>query len=149
MAEGLNKVMLLGNIGQDPELRVTGAGLAILKFSFATSRRYKDNSGNRHEETEWHRVVVFGTRAEALSKFLSRGDKLLVEGRIKYGSYLDKEGVTKRTTDIVAENIFTTGGRLEGSSDGGGGARIANSQVDAEGATETYGGVPDDDDIPF
>src|ERR1044071_7201569 len=118
MAEGLNRVLLLGNLGADPELRMTGSGQAVLKMRLATSETYLDKNRVRQEKTEWHSVVVWGKRAEALSKFLTKGSRLFIEGGLRTSSYDDKEGNKRYRTEIVANNII-----LAGSGGGGGGAR--------------------------
>ena len=116
MAEGLNRVMLLGNLGADPELRVTSGGQSVLKLRLATSETYLDKNRVRQERTEWHSVVVWGKRAEALGKFLTKGSRLFIEGGLRTSSYDDKEGNKKYRTEIVASNII-----LSGSGGGGGG----------------------------
>jgi single-strand DNA-binding protein len=127
MAEGLNRVLLLGNLGADPELRVTAGGQAVLKLRLATNESYVDKNNVRQERTEWHRVTVWGRRAEALGKFLQKGDSLFIEGRLQTSSY-EKNGEKRYSTDIVASNIILSGGRArsegaprEGISGGGGG----------------------------
>lgn len=159
MAEGLNRVILLGNLGADPELRMTGGGTAVLKVRLATSESYLDRNKQRQERTEWHRVVIWGRRAEALSKILSKGDRILVEGSLRTSSYEDRDGNKKFSTEIVANNIVLSGGGRGGGGGGGGG----RSEAGAAGAGDfaqsggggggyddaDYGGVPDDDDIPF
>jgi len=120
MAEGLNRVMLLGNLGADPELRVTSGGQSVLKLRLATSETYLDKNRVRQERTEWHSVVVWGKRAEALGKFLTKGSRLFVEGGLRTSSYDDKEGNKRYRTEIVASNIILSG---SGGGGGGGGAR--------------------------
>src|SRR5271166_1995156 len=109
MAEGLNRVMLLGNLGADPELRVTPGGQAVLKLRLATNETYLDRNNVRQDRTEWHRVTVWGKRAEALGKFLTKGDLLMVEGRLQTSSY-EKNGEKRYSTEIVANNIVLPGG---------------------------------------
>jgi single-strand DNA-binding protein len=121
MAEGLNRVMLLGNLGADPELRVTSGGQSVLKLRLATSETYLDKNRVRQERTEWHSVVVWGKRAEALGKFLTKGSRLFVEGGLRTSSYDDKEGNKKYRTEIVASNIILSGGGGGGGGRGGGG----------------------------
>jgi single stranded DNA-binding protein len=121
MPEGLNRVMLLGNLGADPELRVTPGGQAVLKLRLATNESYMDRNNVRQERTEWHRVTVWGRRAEALGKFLQKGDSLFVEGRLSTSSY-EKNGEKRYSTEVVANNIVLPGrGKGEGARDGGGG----------------------------
>src|SRR5262245_59121823 len=111
MAEGLNRVLLLGNLGADPELRVTNSGQSVLKLRLATSETYLDRNKVRQERTEWHNVVIWGKRAEALSKFLTKGSRLFVEGGLRTSSYDDKEGNKRYRTEVVALNIILVGGR--------------------------------------
>jgi len=113
MAEGLNRVMLIGNLGADPELRVTPGGQSVLKLRLATNESYLDKNNVRQERTEWHRVTVWGRRAEALGKLLAKGETIYVEGRISTTSY-EKDGEKKYSTEVVATNIILTGGRSRG-----------------------------------
>ncbi len=165
MAEGLNRVMLLGNLGADPELRVTPGGQSVLKLRLATTESYVDKSGTRQERTDWHRITVWGKRGEALSKFLTKGSSIFIEGRIQTSSY-EKNGEKRYTTEIVANNIILAGrGRGGGAeqgegaarserSYGGGGARTpAPAPAAAEEPADAFaggGGAFDgDDEIPF
>lgn len=153
MAEGLNRVMLLGNLGADPELRMTPSGQAVLKLRLATSESYLDRNRVRQERTEWHSVVVWGKRAEALSKILTKGTRLFVEGGLRTSSYDDKDGNKRYRTEIVASNVILGGG--------GGGARGGAGKPAEYGREDDYvapgggGGYDDadygggDDDIPF
>lgn len=126
MAEGLNRVMLLGNLGADPELRMTGGGQAVLKLRLATSESYLDKNRVRQERTEWHSVVVWGKRGEALSKFLTKGSRLFVEGSLRTSSY-EVEGQKRYRTEVIAREVILAGrgggggGRDEGGYGGGGG----------------------------
>ena len=117
---GLNKVMLIGNLGADPELKYTQGGQSVLKIRLATTETYLNKAGERQERTEWHTVVLWGKRAEALHKFLHKGKTIYVEGRIQTRSYEDKDGVKKYATDINANDIILLGGRGEGGGGGGG-----------------------------
>jgi len=152
MAEGLNRVILLGNLGADPELRMTNGGTAVLNIRLATSETYLDRNKQRQERTEWHRVVIWGKRAEALGKILAKGDRILVEGSLRTSSYDDRDGNKRYTTEIVATNIVLSGGG------GGGGARSRGpaemGPPPSQGGGRSYddadyGPPPDDDDIPF
>ena len=117
MAEGLNKVILIGNLGADPELKFTQGGQGVLRLRLATSESYMNKSGERQQRTEWHTVIVWGKRGEALNNILSKGRSIGVEGRIQYRQWDDKEGNKRNSTEINATNIILLGGRR----DGGGG----------------------------
>jgi single-strand DNA-binding protein len=143
MAEGLNRVMLLGNLGADPELKMTQGGQAVLKLRLATSETYLDKNKVRQERTEWHSITIWGKRAEALSRFLSKGSRLFVEGRIQTSSYDDKDGQKRYRTEVVATNIILSGGGTQGGERG-----ATATAVTAGGYDSDYGGGGDDD-IPF
>lgn len=113
MSEGFNRVTLLGNLGADPELKVTPNGGSVLKLRMATTERYVDKNKERQERTEWHQIAIWGKRADALAKFLHKGDSLLVEGSLRTDSY-EKDGVKKYSTEIVASNIVLCGGKGKG-----------------------------------
>jgi single-strand DNA-binding protein len=121
MADGLNRVMLLGNLGADPELRMTSGGQAVLKLRLATSETYLDRNKVRQERTEWHSVIIWGKRGEALAKILAKGSRIFVEGGLRTSSYDDKEGKKRYKTEVVANNIILSGGGRGGG--GGGGPR--------------------------
>jgi single-strand DNA-binding protein len=118
MSEGLNRVMLLGHLGADPELRFTQGGQAVLNMRLATTESYLDKDKVRRERTDWHNVVVWGKRGEALAKFLTKGSALFVEGSIRTSSYDDRDGNKRYKTEIIAQNILLTGGRGRGDGDG-------------------------------
>ena len=153
MSEGLNKVLLLGNLGADPELKMTNGGQAVLKLRLATSETYLDKNKVRQERTEWHSVTVWGKRAEALAKFLTKGSRLFIEGQIRTSSYDDKNGEKRYRTEITATNIILSGGS-KGDGDGGsrgGGKSQSSSKPDAGSANfpdADYGGGGDDE-VPF
>lgn len=107
--EGLNRVMLLGNLGSDPEYRVTQGGQSVLNLRLATSEKYLDRDKQRQERTEWHNVVIWGNRADALSKILTKGSRIYVEGALRTTSY-EKDGGKRYKTEIVASNILLQGG---------------------------------------
>ena len=138
MAEGLNKVLLLGNLGADPELRVTPGGQAVLKLRLATTESYLDRNNTRQERTEWHRITIWGKRGEALAKFLTKGDRLFVEGRIQTSSY-EKNGEKRYSTDIIANNVILAGGGR------GRGDRPEGDQPRSSGRTPSSGGGRNDD----
>jgi single-strand DNA-binding protein len=140
MSEGLNKVILLGNLGSNPELRMTNSGTGVLNIRLATTETYLDANKQRQERTEWHRVVLFGKRSEALGKILTKGDRILVEGGLRTTSYDDKDGNKKYTTEIVANNVVLNGSGKGGERSGGGGGNSYNQNTNDD---------PNDDNIPF
>ncbi len=163
MAEGLNRVMLLGNLGADPELRYTQAGKAVLNMRLATTESYLDANKVRQERTDWHNVVLWGKRGEALAKFLTKGSTIFVEGGLRTSSYDDKDGNKRYKTEVHATNII-----LAGRGRGGGGAEMGDPGGGSPGAGGggRRGGPPSapprdeppppddfgsggDDDIPF
>lgn len=158
MAEGLNKVMLIGNLGQDPELRYTQKGQPILNMRLATNESFLNRDNERQERTEWHTVILWGKRGEALNKFLSKGKQLYIEGRLQTRQWEDKDGNRRYTTEVVATNVVLLGGRGGGAGyDAGpppgddyapGGNGNDNGGGGSGGAA---GGGPagGDDDIPF
>lgn len=109
MADGLNKVCVLGNLGQDPELRVTAGGDSVLTLSVGCNESWLDKNRVRQERVEWVRCVVWGRRAEALAKFLRKGDKIFVEGSLRTNSYDDREGVKRYSTQVIARNVILGG----------------------------------------
>ena len=118
----INKVIIIGNLGRDPEVRYTPSGAAVCNVSVATTRNWKDkNSGDKVEETEWHRVVFYDRLAEIAGEYLKKGRSVYVEGRLKTRKWQDKDGKDNYTTEIVAENMQLLGGREGGSYGGGGG----------------------------
>ena len=136
----VNRVILIGNLGRDPELPYTPSGTAVANFSLATTDRFSNKQGERQERTEWHRIVAWGRTAELCAQYLSKGRSVYVEGRLQTNEWEDKEGQKRRTTEIVAQTVQFLGGRNAGES---GGAPPPSS-----------GGGPDSppppsDDIPF
>ncbi len=153
----VNKVILIGNLGKDPEVRYAPSGSAICNITLATSRQWKDKtSGEKQEETEWHRVVFYDRLAEVAGEYLKKGRPVYVEGRLKTRQWTDKEGVEKYTTEIVADQMQLLGSREgmgEGGGEGGGrsSAPAARPSAAAKPATQKSStGFDDmDDDIPF
>ena len=139
----VNKVILVGNLGKDPELRYTPAGVAVCNFSVATTERYKDKEGQQQEKTEWHNITVWRGLEEVCGKFLQKGKQVYIEGKIQTRSYDDRDGNKRYITEIVAENMQMLGGRGE----------VGGTQTEsiAQQAANTFDGeiVPDQDDIPF
>lgn len=160
MADGLNKVLLLGNLGADPELRFTQGGQGVLNMRIATTESYLDKDKVRQERTEWHNIVVWGKRGEALAKILTKGSSVFVEGRLATSSYDDREGVKRYKTEVVATNIIISGGRtasgdraeaqpraaVNGSHGGQQGAPKTTAPAVAGDPEVSYGS---DEDIPF
>jgi len=161
---GINKVILLGNLGKDPEVRSTPGGLTICRFSLATGERKKDQSGQWVDHTEWHNIVTFGRTAENCQRFLKKGRQAFVEGRIRTNKWQDKEGKDRYTTEILADTVQFVGGRGE-SSDSDYAGEPANDNIlagipTADSLPKAANGVSrpsvsnepvtfDDDDIPF
>ena len=129
----VNKVILMGNLGRDPEVRYAPSGAAVCNVSIATTRQWKDKSGERKEETEWHRVVFYDRLAEIAGEYLKKGRPVYVEGRLKYGKYTDKEGVERYTTDIIATEMQLLGSRDGGGDDEGGGYSRSRESSRPEG----------------
>jgi single-strand DNA-binding protein len=134
---GVNKVILVGKLGADPEVRYTAGGTAVCKFSLATNRRFTGKDGQKQEKTEWHRIVTWAKLAEICGQYLAKGKEVYIEGRIEYGSY-EKDDVKLYTTDIVAENMTMLGS--PGQSNRG--------QEPESPFGPPEGGMPEDD-IPF
>ena len=161
----VNKVIIVGNLGKDPEVRYMPSGSAICSVTIATSRQWKDKtSGDKQEETEWHRVTFFDRMAEIAGEYLKKGRPVYVEGRLKTRKYTDKDGVEKYATEIIATDMQLLGGREGGGGGGGAGmggddmgspaaprsAPPARSVPAAKPAAKSPTGFDDmDDDIPF
>ena len=155
----VNKVILLGNLGRDPETRYTTGGDAVTNLSIATSEQWKDKSGEKQERTEWHRVVLFGRQAEIAGEYLKKGRSVYIEGRLQTRKYTDKDGVEKYSTEIVGDRMQLIGGGREGGS--GGDTEFASAPSGGGARRESGGGKPAsgggakknvddfDDDIPF
>jgi len=118
MARGINKVILVGNLGNDPDVKYTQSGMAVTRISLATTSVRKDRDGNTQERTEWHRVVFFGKLGEIAGEYLRKGRQVYVEGSIRYDKYTGQDGVEKYSTDIIADEMQMLGGR-DGDSGGG------------------------------
>ena len=171
---GVNKAILVGNLGRDPELRHTPNGQAVVNFTLATSENWTDKSGERQERTEWHRIVVWGKTAEMCNQYLSKGRTVYVEGRIQTREWEDKDGNKRYTTEINASTVNFIGPRTSsndggssysgsggsgsggsgsgGSGSGGGGnagTRSTSSDSSAGPSDQMEAGPPVDDDIPF
>jgi len=155
----VNRVILVGRLGRDPETRYTGGGQAVANFSLATDESYKDRNGERQKRTEWHKIVVWGKQAEIAQQYLKKGSLIFVEGRIQSREWQDKEGQKRTSFEIVANNFRMLGGRAEGAAAaGGGGAPRVGEEMESRAAAtdDAYGGGgpsggPEisDEDIPF
>jgi single-strand DNA-binding protein len=143
---GVNKVILVGNLGANPEVRYTAGGQPVANLRLATSQRWTDKSGQRQESTEWHRVVLFGRTAEIAQKYLTKGRQVYIEGRIQTRQWQDQQGQKRYTTEIVATNMQLLGGRQDGAMQGG--EDVSAAMAPPDEATADFGGGPDDD-IPF
>jgi single-strand DNA-binding protein len=165
MAEGLNRVMLLGNLGADPELRMTPSGQSVLNLRLATTERYMDKNKSWQERTDWHNIVIWGKRGEALHRILGKGSTIFVEGSLRTSSYEDQTGAKRYKTEINAINVILTGGRGGGGQasrgapyggddahDGGGGHQRQQHQAPARGGAgggeQQRGGHGPPDDMP-
>ena len=168
MSRSLNKVTLIGNLGNDPEVRSTTGGNRVATFSLATSRTWNDASGSKQEKTEWHRCVVWNTKtsqlADIVERYVKKGDKLYVEGRIEYRQWQDKDGQTRYSTEINVRELImlssrTSGGDFEGGGSYGGGASRSRQPAaaaggGAKGGNDDFEDFPgalndEDDDLPF
>ena len=154
MSRSLNKAMIIGNLGSDPEVRSTSSGTRVATLSVATSRRWNDRSGQQQERTEWHRVVAWEGLAEVCERYLSKGDRVYVEGRIEYRQWEGDDGRTRYTTEIRAREMIMLGGRGEGAAPSGGGRRRADrprpqeeQEDDVDFSEESLMGG--EDDLPF
>lgn len=149
MSEGFNRVLLFGNLGADPELKMTQGGTSVLKLRLATTERYQDKSGTWKDRTDWHSVVVWGKRAESLHKSLSRESSSFVEGSLHTSSYDDRDGNKRYRTDVTAKSVIL-GGREQGGGDGES-RRQERPAREAPPPSSDDGPPPDlpDDDLPF
>ena len=116
----LNRVILIGRLGKDPEVRTTPQGKTVANFSMATSERFKDKSGQQQENTEWHRIVVWGKLAEVVNQFVKKGSQVCIEGKLATRSWDDKDGQKKYTTEIIASGLTMLGGKADHQEPGGG-----------------------------
>jgi len=141
MARGINKVILVGNLGNDPDVKYTQSGMAVTRVSLATTSVRNDRDGNKQERTEWHRVVFFGKLGEIAGEYLRKGSQVYVEGELRYDKYTGQDGVEKYSTDIVANEMQMLGGRGEGGGGGGfgGGERPQRQQAPRQQGGGGYG----------
>ncbi|MEO6829602.1 MAG: single-stranded DNA-binding protein [Acidobacteriaceae bacterium] len=154
MAKSVNKVILLGNVGKDPDIRATGSGMVVANFSIATSERVKDKAGNWEERTEWHNLVAFQRTAEIVRDYVKKGSKLYVEGRLQTSSWDDKTtGQKKYKTEIIVGDLSLLSGKGEGGESSGGSSygKSNTASFDQRGGAEDFSQSTEitDDDIPF
>jgi single-strand DNA-binding protein len=170
VANSLNKAMLIGNVGSDPEIRTIPSGARVAQFSVATNRRWNDKNGQQQEKTEWHRIVVWERLVDIIERYVKKGDRIYVEGEIEYRQYQDKDNQTKYITEIRARDVVLLGSKRDGEGGGGGGnwdrgaSRPAASRAGAGGGTGGGGAgggggsdyddfqappFQEDDDLPF
>ena len=148
---GVNKVILVGNLGKDPEVRTLDNGTKVARFSLATTESYKDrNSGERIDQTEWHNIVLWRGLAEIAERYLRKGSQIYVEGKLQTRSYEDKEGVTKYNTDVVGLNMTMLGGKADGGGSQNSYNEPSSSKEMASSGSEPSSTSSDDiDDLPF
>ncbi|MGH7614630.1 MAG: single-stranded DNA-binding protein [Gemmatimonadales bacterium] len=159
MSRSLNKVMLIGNLGADPEVRSTNNGSRVANLSLATSRQWNAPNGEKQEKTEWHRVICWNNKgaqlADLAEKYMKKGDNIYVEGRVEYRTWEDREKQTRYVTEIIAREVILLSPRGAGSEGAGDYARSkASAKVAPEGKTESLDAFPEaldeeDDDLPF
>lgn len=152
MARSLNKVMLIGNVGSEPEIRTTASGKRVAKLSLATNRSFTDRSGQQQEKTEWHRLTAWDRLADLLEQYVHKGDRLYVEGSIEYSQTEDEQGKPRYWTDIVVREMVMLGSGSGGAGAGGGdeyggGARRRQAAPSAPAPATPF--TDDDDDLPF
>jgi len=150
MSRGINKVILIGNLGRDPELSYTPSGMAICKLNLATTESRKRDDGTWEDMTEWHRVTVWGKTGESLGQHASKGSQIYIEGRIHYDSY-EKDGIKRYTTDIIARTVRILGKREDSAGGGGGRSGGDSGYSNAPSPSDPHGGPDGDieDDLPF
>jgi single-strand DNA-binding protein len=145
----VNKVILVGNLGRDPQVRTTPSGQPVADFTLATNRKWKDKNGQRQEQTEWHTIVCWGRQAEVAGQYLTKGKQIYVEGRLQTRSWDDKQTGEKRyKTEVICEN-FQMLGQRGGDFDGGRSGPSEGPSFDEGPSGAGSGGFPEDDDIPF
>ena len=152
----VNKVILVGRLGRDPEIRYTAGGQAVANFSIATDESYKDRTGERQKRTEWHRIVVWGKQAEVVQKYLKKGNEAYFEGRLQTREWQDKEGQKRTTTEIVVTDFRFLGGKSDSMAAGAGASAISSHSDNFDQAAPSHDDSPgpsapdiSDEDIPF
>jgi single-strand DNA-binding protein len=155
----VNKVILIGNLGKDPEVRHLEGGIAVARFPIATSETFKDKSGEKQERTEWHNIVVWRGLAEVAEKYLRKGQSVFIEGKLRTNNYQDKDGVQRYSTEIVADNMTMLGGRSENGGGGQGGSFQGSASTQSSGQSNAPASTgqskasafqnDEPDDLPF
>jgi single-strand DNA-binding protein len=150
----VNKAILVGNLGRDAEMRFTAGGTPVATVSLATTEKFTDRDGQKREDTQWHRVVIWGKTAESIHEYLTKGKQIYVEGRIQTREWTDKEGKPAKTTEIRADKVVLLssgpggGGPRSGGGGGGGRDRYTEDAGPSDAGTGSFD-APSDDDIPF
>ena len=146
---GVNKVILLGNLGKDPEVRAIDNGRKVARFTLATTESYRNQQGERVDQTEWHNVVFWGPVTDVIEKYLKKGNQVYIEGKISNRSYDDKDGVKKYITEIVGQNLTLVGGKPSGSGDSGSNGSSGSSTNSYASSPSMSAGEDASDDLPF
>lgn len=152
MSRSLNKVMLIGNVGSDPEVRATSSGARVAKLSLATNRTFQDRTGQQQEKTEWHRLTFFGRLADIVEQYVKKGDRLYAEGRVEYSQTQDDQGNTRYWTDIVVNEMVmlgSSGGEGGGDYGESGGGRSGSIGGGTSSPSKGPSLAEPDDDLPF
>lgn len=147
----VNKVILVGNLGRDAELRYTPGGAAVATLSLATSESWVDKQQHRQEKTEWHRIVLWGKAAESLNEYLTKGKQVYIEGRLQTRQWADKDGNKRFSTEIRADHVVLLAGNNNGNAGSRGiaGAHLRDEDVGREDVMVAHAGIPSDDEVPF
>lgn len=140
-SRSVNKVILIGNIGQDPELRYTSAGIAVATFTLATNESWKDQDGNTQERTQWHNLIAWRKLAEICGEYLKKGSRIYVEGRLQYRNYDDKNGIKRYVTEIIVDQMMMLDSKSSSQADNT--SMLSNAQATEESSTDKL------DDLPF
>ncbi len=148
MATGVNKVILVGNLGTEPEIKHLDSGMALARLRIATSESFKDREGNRQERTEWHTVILWNRLAEIAEQYLTKGSQIYIEGSLRTRSY-EQDGVTKYTTEIVGNTMTMLGGSRKNSSPEATQTKMENNSSHENTAPEANNNVAPEDDLPF
>lgn len=146
---GVNKVILLGNVGKDPEIRVLESGRKVASFPLATSETYKDKNGEKVESTEWHNVVFWGPVADVFEKYVKKGTQLYMEGKLRTRSYESKEGVKKYSTEVLGDTMTLLGGAPKNNEQNGSGYTNSNTAKSMVEESAPKNPMDDSDDLPF